>query len=333
MTPISPDIWTRLSGERPQGQHLWARRAAPEITDRLIAAIDIEDQRHLLVLLRANEIDLNDTQSRGLSVSTRVLRMPGQEPGRYIDIVCQDPAGHDAFDLIGSEVATRLATEREAAHECVSRVLAKWRRFWGQLSNQHLSYEQQLGLFAELWFLSIWLMPRIGCREAVSRWRGPSGARHDFEWVSKSIEVKATIKARGRIHHINGLDQLAPPEQGELLLFSLRLREEGGATNTLPSLVAACRAALEPTPEILGDFENALVQTGYSPAHDDEYSKLRLRVTDEDLYSVREDFPMITSKSFPNGIPSGIERVEYEINLSGYDHLILARSASEMPNL
>jgi hypothetical protein len=50
---------------------------------------------------------------------------------------------------------------------------------------------------------------------------------------------------RGRIHRINGRDQLAPPELGELLFFSLRLHEEGGATNTLPSVIAACRAQIE----------------------------------------------------------------------------------------
>src|SRR5262249_35908769 len=154
------------------------------------------------------------------------------------DMMCEEQAGHEAFDLVGGEIAARLATGRERAPEVVARVLAKWRRFWSQLTTPALSREEQLGLFAELWFLSVWLLPRVGAVEAVRRWRGPSAARHDFEWPGHSVEVKATTSTRGRIHRIHGLEQLAPPEQGELLFFSLRLREEGGATNTLPSLVA-----------------------------------------------------------------------------------------------
>src|SRR5687768_12514986 len=65
----------------------------------------------------------------------------------------------------------------------------------------------------------------------------PFGARHDFEWQGKSIEIKTTVSTRGRIHKVNGIDQLRPPEHGELLFFSLRVREEASAANTLPKLV------------------------------------------------------------------------------------------------
>ena len=73
---------------------------------------------------------------------------------------------------------------------------------------------------------------------------------------------------RGRVHRINGLNQLAPPENGELMFFSLRLREEGGASNTLPALVGTCRSLLEADAEALSGFESALVQVGYSPVDD-----------------------------------------------------------------
>ena len=125
-------------------------------------------------------------------------------------------------------------------------------------------------MFAEIWFLSVWLAARVGEAEVVARRRGPFGACHDFEWPGKSVEVKATVSTRACIHRINGLDQLAPPEQGELLFFSLRLREEAGAANTLPALIAACTAQLAVEPAAVSHFESAQVQAGYSPAHEED---------------------------------------------------------------
>jgi hypothetical protein len=72
---------------------------------------------------------------------------------------------------------------------------------------------------------------------------------------------------------INGIEQLLPPDQGDLFFFSIRLREEAGATNTLPALIARSRGALESNADAQGRFETALLQAGYSPVHDEEYGK------------------------------------------------------------
>ncbi len=333
MSRLSKEVWSRLTNERVQGETLWARRAAPDITDRILAALDAEGQRHLLVPLESGDTDIKDTQSRGLGVVTRELVIPGHGAGRYLDITCFDAAGHDAFDLIGGELTERLAAERETASKIVVGVISKWRRFWGQLPRQMLSREEQCGLFAELWFLNSWMAPRFGEVEALLRWRGPTGARHDFEWVGRSVEVKATTSTRGHLHRINGLDQMAPPENGDLFLFSLQLREEAGAANSLPALVAVCRTRFERDTDILSRFEAILAQTGYSPAHEDEYAKLRLRIVKQGLFAVRGDFPRLTSTQFSGGVPAGVERVEYEINLGGFMYLCVARQPHEAAGL
>ena len=329
MSRIAAEIWTTLAREHVQDETLRARRAAPEVTGRLVAALDADGRRHLLVLLLPDESDLLDTQSRGVGVVTRELQVLGQEAGRYLDITCHDSAGHDAFDLIAGELADRLVAGRETASACVTRVLARWRRFWGHLPQQLLSREEQLGLFGELWFLSVWLIPKVGAPEAVTRWRGPFASRHDFEWAGRSVEVKVATSARGRIHRFTGLDQLAPPQPGELLLFSLRVHEEAGATNTLPSVISTCRALLGTDPESLSGFERSLAQAGYSPAYEEEYAKLHLRVAEEGLFEVRDDFPRLTTAQLPGGAPPGVERIEYEINLGGFGHLCAASRATD----
>jgi hypothetical protein len=331
MSRIRGDIWSLLARDAVQGRALTALRAAPDITERLIAAIDANGDRHFLVMIASEEPELSDLHSRGVTVSTRELTISGHDSGRYLDVECHEVAGYDVFDLIGGEFADRLAGGRESAGEIVARVLAKWRRFWGQKTGQMLTRGQQLGLFAELWFLSVWLIPKVGAAEAVRRWRGPFASIHDFEWPARAVEVKATTSTRGRVHWINGLDQLSPPQRGDFLLFSLRVREEGGATNTLPTMVAACRRQIESEPEALNQFESALHQTGYLPAHDYEYAKIRLHVLEEGLFAVRDDFPRLTPAQLPEGVPSGVERVEYEINLGGFNHLCIARNTTEAP--
>lgn len=327
MNRLAPEVWANLEEVRPTGDRLAAKLGIPSLTDRLECGLDASDRRHLLIKLSLEEDELKDSQSRGLMVNTRELTVRGGSPSRYLDIECHDITGYPAFDLIGGEIAEELAHSGLQPAEIIRRVLGRWRRFWGQLPQELLSREEQLGLFAELWFLSVWLIPKIGT-SAVSVWRGPWGARHDFEFPDKSIEVKATTSTRGRIHRIHGLNQLEAPENGPLYLFSLRLREEAGATNTVPGLIDLCHSQLQSNDEALAHFESGLFQMGYSPIHQDEYLKLSLHTIEEALFTVRDDFPRLNTALLPSGLPSSIERVEYDINLSAFNHLILARDVS-----
>jgi hypothetical protein len=334
MNHLDSGAWNFLKTTPPKGDLITARLAAPEISERLLAGIDAEGNRHFLILLPSDDIPFNDNQSRGISVSCKDLQVKdltrGLQPAKYIDIICNDASGYEAFDLIGREIAILLVSHEISPSEIVRNVLAKWRRFWNQPLKDILSREEIIGLFAELWFFHYWLLPHKTKETAVACWRGPYGSRHDFEWLGQSVEVKATTSTRGRIHRINGLEQLSPPENGKLALFSLRLREEDGATNTLPNLINLCRDALQESADALTDFENALASIGYSPMHDEEYEKIHLRIVDETLFSVQDNFPRITKDKFQDGVPIGVEMVNYEINLEGYDKLIIARKPQEM---
>jgi hypothetical protein len=326
---VDAETWIKLETSRPQGDNLTARHACPEVTDRLLAAIDAAGIRHLLIVLVADDKPFRDLRGRGISVDTKELCIEGKETERYLDIVCHDSSGHSAFDLVGGDLAEGLSRGTLTPGDLVRQVLSKWRRFWGQTPRQLLTRDEQVGLFGELWFLLMWLASKVSLPEAVNRWRGPFGARHDFESLELSIEVKATTSTRGRIHHINGIDQLAPPEVGRLLLFSLVLREDAGAEHSLPTLVASCRERLMREDETLVTFDDALGKTGYSPAHEEEYAKLHVRIVEEGLFRVEGRFPRLTRELFVSGIPDGVGVVGYEIDLAGFGELCIARSASE----
>lgn len=330
---IETETWSRLQTDMPKGDMLTARTAFPKISKKLLAGLDANGIRHFLISLEPAEMELNDNQSRGIRVICNELRIKNLAQNlqsmKYMDIICQDNAGHEAFNIIGQEIAVSIESSSISKSELIRGILSKWRRFWGHIPTNSLSAEEIIGLFSEIWFLNRWLFSKMDALSAISIWRGPYASRHDFEWPNKSVEVKGTTSTKGRIHWIHGLEQLSPPEGGELYFFSLRLREEGGAAYTLPGLIEECRKILLKNPEALTNFENSLALTGYSPVHDNEYLKIHFRVVDESLYAVRDSFPRITTGIFQNGVPSGVETVRYEVNLEGFDSLIIARSSSD----
>jgi len=318
MQKISPEIWSVLETILPTGENLTAKLAAPDTSSLVFCALDSEKRRHILVQIKSDDSAYDNRQSRGIQVITRELNIHGQPPSRYMDLICLDSAGYSGLDLIGSEIISELVKGTRPPAEIIHSVLAKWRRFWGQIPQDILSRNEVIGLFAEIRFLTERQIPEVGPAEAVKRWRGPFGSRHDFEWQGGSVEVKATTSSRGRIFHINGIDQLEPPEHGKLFFFGVRLREEGGADQTLPSVIVVCRNLLIIDDDALEKFESVLVQSGYSPHHNEEYEKMRFRIIEEVFFKVTDEFPRICSANFVGGIPDGIERVEYEVNLNGY---------------
>ena len=333
MMGISPELWEHLENTRSNGDLLTARPAATGLGREFLCAVDSQNQRHLLIGLQGNDAELRDAESRGLTVRTRELTVQGVETARYLDIACQDPLGNPILDLIGRELSGSLDGASCRPAEVVKRVLAKWRRFWSLVPKSILSYNELIGLFGELWFLRVWLASHVGLEEAIRRWRGPTGSRYDFEWVGESVEAKATSSTRGVIHRINGIDQMEPPAGGLLFLFSIRLREEAGSTNTLPGLVRMIAEDPTITPEVVDRFEATLLQSGYSHVHAEIYDRQHFRVVEEGLYAVRDNFPRIVTSTFVGGMPPGVEGIDYEINLGGFDQLRVARYPDEAVSL
>jgi hypothetical protein len=194
----------------------------------------------------------------------------------------------------------------------VQGVLSKWRRFWSGVPTNALGIEQQVGLFGELYFLCRWLSNAVGTSKALSTWRGPAGARNDFELPGLAIEAKTT-KRVDAIHVIHGLDQLLEPAGGVLLLFALCVREEASATESLPRLVSELRTRLADDADALNLFEMLLYSAGYDDRLEPEYAKLTLRVRSEGLYRVSDGFPRLIPVSVVGGLPPGVDAVSYEL--------------------
>lgn len=328
---FNKDIWKKLESESPFGERINARLAFPDKSKKIYAGFDSNKQRHFLIVLDENEEEYKDLQSKGFSIITRDLVVKDLKSKRYIDIICHDNLGYVIFDVMGEEIAEKLGSKNPK--EIIMDVVSRWRNFLSKPPKELLSYQELIGLLAELWFLYYWIFPKTDELEAVNRWRGPFSSRHDFEWIGKSVEIKATTNVQSRTHKIHGIEQLSPPKDGRLFLFSLRLREEQGAEITLPILIDLCRERLNDNIDALSKFENILVIGGYSPIYNEEYSKFRFRIVDEKLYEVTDEFPHLDVNSFIKGVPLGVSMIEYSINLDGYDNLCIAYSPNENSNI
>lgn len=326
--------WDLLESQLPSGERLTVRSAMPNRRKDLLIAVDAMARHHLLVEIPPGEPrDLSDRTSRGIAVQTVEMNVGGGELRAFVDVACLEQPGHAALDTIAAELADALDAGASIGRiPLVQNVLGKWRRFWSGMSQGLLSREQQLGLFGELWFMLRWLGPSIGLARATRIWRGPIGARNDFEATRLGIEVKTTSRVDSA-HHINGLEQLLEPAGGALLLFSLAVRDEASASDCLPNLIAEIRQDLEAEFEALSHFDAALYTVGYEDAHVREYAKLKLRVRFEELYRVEGDFPRLIPTSLNAGIPPGVGAVSYELRLDAAAPWRLASSPTAAAQL
>ncbi len=302
-------LWRALPP--PAGPLLEAREAGAWAGGQLLAAVDSDGRRHLLIAV-PDQPRVSIARLRGLDSQTRRMRVAGRE-GAWLDLILLDPQGSAAFALLCSDIITAATASRTADPSFVAAVVTRWRRFWTHRQDE-LSREARLGLFGELWLLTRWL-PDVTAAAAAS-WQGPLGGRHDFASPTVSVEVKTTATATGPVvHRVASLDQLAAPGQGQLYLLSLRVILEPTGTHSLEQLVAEAREAAARTgPGAAYDLDDRLAAAGWSPLHRGRYNQL-LHVTAQTLYRVDDTFPRLTPETLPD-LPDGIVDVRYSLDTS-----------------
>lgn len=293
-----------------------------------MCAVNRAGARYFLIPIGSEDEDLVDDSIRGLKVATERLEICGEQSRRYVSLLCGDPGAYDLFDVVGAELVTAVGNMPKKPRDAARLVINRWKRFWSAAPRSVLDDGEIAGLFGELWFIHVWLGPSVGVRTAVKAWRGPFGSRHDFESKAMSVEVKTTTARDHRTHLINGIDQLAGPENGPLLFFSLAILPEGGATNSLVVLIDAIRATLQTDPELADVFDNALSRTGYSEAFRSYYAERTFRVTGGLLFETGGSFPRLTRDELGlSGLLPGVSDVSYSITLDSLQALAIADNA------
>ena len=276
------------------------------------AVVDRDGRRRLLVQLPGGASTANPPRPvAGLTIDVRALAPVGGNRGTWIDIAPTGPLD-DQFTALCASIVTDLPADGPADAAGVRDTVERWRKFWSSQSGR-LSEEVQAGLFGELWHL-LRVLPSVDER-TVSAWQGPLGGRHDYVTPDRSVEVKTTTTSTGPVlHRISGVEQLADPEQGELILLSLRAPYDALGQESLQGLLdEARRLADKSGPTCRNLLEDRLVAAGTPLNHPHRYDQSR-RVLWQRFYSVVGDFPRITTASFPGGLADGLSNVTYTID-------------------
>lgn len=237
----------------------------------------------------------------------------------WLEIGVDGAVMREAYPVLCA-MADRIQIDGMPVDAAVSGSLAAFREVFSRHSR--LSFEEEIGLFAELLLLNH-LLGQFSPQEAVSAWRGPDGEEHDFDIAGNDVEVKCTV-AEDRIHWISDGNQLEPTHGRPLLLLSIQLTSAGSEGHSLADLVALVHSRLADA-QAVDLFEAKLAAVRWrqqSPLL--HTSKFRLR-SEPAAFAVDEGFPTLTRRRLTTaGLNlSCVVQIRYALNLSGLSQAVV----------
>lgn len=290
------------------------RAFAPDHGCPVLLWVSSDQVRHCLVACDERLEDRDERVASILKVATRDITLEMRGESRYLDIQCLQESGFRIFDYFIQD----MISAADHSVRAVDERLREYRHFW-QRPRQALSDQEAIGLFGELWFMNEWLSGPTADR--LDAWAGgASSALHDFAWSRAHVEVKASAANLPPTHTVGSLDQLESIQDKSLFLFSLTTRRDDAVGTRLQDLYADYRSALDSDPERYR-LDELVANRGFRP-DDPQNDRFRYVVVDNGgrLFEVRDGFPRIVRASFAAaGPPTGVGRVTYEIELSGFD--------------
>lgn len=264
-------------------------------------------------------------ETKGVVAFVDDLQLAEQSTSSFIVVACRDYRYWEPFLAFAESVREERRESSEDNVALTLRVLRTWQWLW-KMDPSNLSREAAIGLIGELWFLIRW----ADIQRSLETWCGPEGNVHDFVGCGVSIEVKTSQSSstRSPVHRISSLQQLTPPQNGSLYLFSIVIAPDKTAGNTLSKLVAIGLDKLDGEPYRREMFLEKLSQVGWAAPLSKQFD-FSFRVVSEQLHRVDESFPALTASSFINEIPSEVTGISYSLDLSACAEWRVAASAEE----
>lgn len=315
--------WADLEAGDLPSTHLTVRQVGSAPAGPVFVGVDGAGARHLLVPAAAGESVPVDRRSQGVVLVGQELELGGT-PIRFADLVCVDGDLSEVFVRLSEDVAERVGVVAANGPAVVQEVLAEWRQLLSRAST--LGASASIGVMGELEVLRAGLSA-VG-PTALDAWQGPLGAAHDFVTENWAVEVKTSTAREGRLCEIHGVEQLEPLSSGRLLLVWVALRQDPAGL-TLYERVERVMDAGAPKQRLL----ELLGELGY--IHDPRSLPDERWVTREQLwFEVDDAFPRITTDSFADGLPPGVQHLRYTVDLAaGPDALSAASVAALLPEM
>jgi len=318
---LTADIWNDLdiSGSLVSGyKSAWLSLSDNEESDLHIFKDEL-GHYHLAIKvsgLRSNDIE--DPGVNGLQVSLAQYRFGDGEVNQFIDVRCAMESYLHEFTEVIKEIAHNILMDEEKPRKAIKHVISSWVSFWANLRKEILSEEDQIGLLCELLLLEKLCI--VNSRKALNAWTGPLGEKHDFNFTDWNFEVKGT-RRKGRIHTVNGIEQLQPLPNKKLGFVSFMVslgHTDSENTISLPRLIEKItHDNLNGKPALVARFNELLAVSGYNPVHREDYIEFDVGINRATFYEVDDDFPRLTTNMFNDPLNTRVTKVRYDISLEG----------------
>jgi hypothetical protein len=318
------EIWAQIRGLSAATEVISARPLAVDGLSEFDVLLCITQDGSPGILLRNTgaKAHLPKTGCGRLIVKREQLMRENSQPDDYIRIECLESSLEAPFALLVSQVVSHLASGATPSKACMDAVL-EFRRLLSRNGGLLPSEDEILGLVGELLLL----------RRLVSAsphlwqgWNGPLGSARDYSWGPVDIEAKASRMAGESRLTVNGLDQLEPDEDRELLIHHSVLTGNPVGTIDVPGLVDEIRGQIS-DPE---GFDTRLASAGYLSEQSELWSEHRFTLHGSCIYRVSDDFPRIRKSDLPGGsLPAGVAKLRYDILLSNCSNFRLSNSEEE----
>jgi hypothetical protein len=299
-----------------------SRRAAPDrlATEELNVRVDSrpcllavahDGQRGLLVPVPAEIPGIEERGGEHVVIQTRRLGAEGEE-GAFLEVRCVSPDLDATFEHLVADILNMLGSEEPPDPVAGTLgVLERWRELLRPAAGRAATRERLAGVFGELRVLE-----RIVERDPARRidsWIGPTSTRHDLRRADRAIEVKASLATSGRVVSVNGLDQLEPPDEGDLLLAWFRLESVPGGGESVWDVAERLGAIGAP----MNDLLVLMAAAGAPPDAREEHSRVRFETREQVNYRVGPGFPRMTASDLVDGRPpAGVSHIKYRIDLA-----------------
>lgn len=286
-----------------------SREAGIEVNGNPVQhAIDSNGLPLLLVPLGPEEAELTDVKSKGVSLTSHILRQH-EDLVRTLVVRCLDSRLERQFFLMVDDMVGALKLNLSNPGLSCLEVVAKWRELFELQHVGLLSSSAQIGLLAELHVLE--MLVKRDPVAGLQVWAGPNGGRHDFLTEKCSVEVKATTHRDNLTVKIHGAKQLDDYGRGNLWVYVEQM-EFSPAGESLPNVIDRIAARVVDKALLF----RQLGRLGYKLEDADDYDGSRLVVLRTRLCPVDQDFPRLVSSSLKHpALLDRIERLEYSIDM------------------
>lgn len=220
----------------------------------------------------------------------------------YLGVVLADKKYIDVFTALSTDMLRRLQLAHDSTNlaDIFLGQIGRWQKFLS-MARHELPPEQQRGLWGELRFLSVYVIPNLG-EKSVEGWKGSLGAEQDFQYESCALEVKTTLLRQPETVRISSERQLDSSNWKRLYLYVVTLEARTDGEATLPVQVNLTRSALSKDTLASELFEERLLSAGYLDSHEHHYSDTGYKIRNERLYRVKRGFPRIVEQDLHDGV-------------------------------